>query len=111
MLVTAGRPVTFVTAESTDFALHVQECGSWRVVFSSISSAISQTSVRTVEARPPFLRLFPHATCDGTPQNFASRKGGTKLYVTINMCLRIEQATHTFSETIVDECVWVCYEF
>jgi hypothetical protein len=58
-------------------------------------------------------------THDGTPQSFASRKGGTKLYMTINMYLHIDpcpirmqayrnKTYHMLDKTIDGEPVCVC---
>jgi hypothetical protein len=58
---------------------------------------------------------------DGTPQNVASRKGGTKLYMVINIYLHInpgpirmqtyENKTFMLDKTIDDEPVCVYNEF
>jgi hypothetical protein len=58
-------------------------------------------------------------THDGTPHNVASRKGGTKLYMAINMYLHINicpvriqayenKKLHMFNKTIDAEPVCVC---
>jgi hypothetical protein len=58
-------------------------------------------------------------THDGTPQNVASRKRGTKLYMAINMYLQINpcpvrmqayenKTLHMLDKTIDDEPVCVC---
>jgi hypothetical protein len=92
-------------------SLSLIEPQSSRPVFRKISSSVAHPNLSK--------------THDGTPQNFASRKEVTKLYVAINMYLHIgpcpirmqayeNKTKHVLNETIDDEpvCVCVCvYEF
>jgi hypothetical protein len=53
---------------------------------------LSHVLVSYCSVPQPFSPVAHHKlskTHDGTPQNFASRKGGTKLYLAINMYLHI----------------------
>jgi hypothetical protein len=71
---------------------------NWAPVRELSRSSVRDTSPLNLHftCRPVYRSLFSLAAHpnlskihDGTPQNFASRKGGTKLCMAINMCLHI----------------------